>query len=78
MIPRSNISIPKPAEDLLAPVITSAPLATAVTSVTKTTTKRGVKLMEANDSFTARYATHTIISIVPSKDYQEPLCHRVP
>lgn len=67
MILRSNLSIPKPAEDLLAPINSAAPL-DAVTSVTtgKTTTKRGVKLMEANDSLTARYATQ-IISIFPSE-----------
>jgi hypothetical protein len=51
-----NLSIlPKPADDLLALVTNTAPV-TTVTAVTKTTTKRVAKLMEANESLTARYA----------------------
>ena len=58
MVTRLNLSIPKPADDLLALVTEIAPL-TAVTSTKtgKTTTKQGVKLMEANESLTARYAS---------------------
>jgi hypothetical protein len=56
MITRLNLSIPKPAEDLLAPVTNTAPATTVTGAVTKTTTKRVAKLMEANESLTARYA----------------------